>query len=143
MAMQELPEPARSDGEIGLEQSLELQKGLLVEDDRIKLRKAVLPSLKQYSTAFFGNDGVVLAPREPLLLGRGHHPPIDHQGSGAVVIVGRNTEDTHEPLGGTLRLKDRVDEGRHRGAFAQHDEASEQHHRAPRLESASTSCAPA
>jgi hypothetical protein len=42
----------------------------------------------------------MLAPGEPLLLGRGHHLAVDHQGGGRVVEHRVHAEDTHrcDPL---------------------------------------------
>jgi hypothetical protein len=37
----------------------------------------------------------VLTPREPLLLGRGHHLTVDHERRGRVVEDGVDAENTH------------------------------------------------
>src|SRR5436305_6103956 len=43
-----------------------------------------------------GKRGVVLAPRQPLLLHRADRNPVDDESRGRVVVVGRDAEDAHQ-----------------------------------------------
>ena len=75
-------------GQVGPEQALEAPHRLLVVGDVVQARWSE-PSLLQAVGGGPGGKGrVVLDPAEALLLGRGHHPPVDHQGRGRVVVEG-------------------------------------------------------
>ena len=93
---QELPKAARRNGKIGFKQPLELEEWLLVEDHRIDVGEIRLALAQAVLDGIPRECCVMLAPRESLLLRRGHDPSIDHQGSGTIVIVGRNAKNAHE-----------------------------------------------
>lgn len=88
-------EPARSEGEIGLDQPLELEERLFVEDDAVELRGRDARFAQAISDCVGREAGVVLAPREALLLRGRDDPAVLDKAGGAVVIPGRYAEDVH------------------------------------------------
>jgi hypothetical protein len=76
-ALQERAEAGRSEGDVGREQPVELQDGLVVEADvvdlgrrKARLRQAVVDGARRKA-------GVVFDAAEPLFLGRSHDLAID------------------------------------------------------------------
>src|SRR5688500_18782431 len=88
-------EPARREGEVGLEQPLELQKRLIVEGDVVELRGREPGDLQAGLDGVVRKVGVVLLAREALLLRRRHHLAVDDQRRSAVMVVSRDAEDLH------------------------------------------------
>src|SRR5258705_6191829 len=80
---------------VGLQQAIELQKGLVVEGDVIKLpgRDARLP--QAVVQGVLRKPMVMLLPREPLFLGRRDDLPVTNNAGCTVVIEGRDTENVH------------------------------------------------
>jgi len=77
----------RRAGEIGLEQTLELEEGLVVEDHRVEVGEREALRLEHQRAAVRREALIVPAAREALLLrGRGH-APVDDQGRRGIVIV--------------------------------------------------------
>ena len=96
----ERPEAGGRIRQIGLEESLELQQGLVVKPHPVEVGRRD-PGLGQ---AVF--DGLRREPRVVLLAGEafflrgGHDPAVDHQRRGRVVIEGRDAEDgRHDAFG--------------------------------------------
>ena len=91
----ERPKAARSELQVGLEQALELQKGLVVEGDVVDVAQAD----SRFGEAIL--DGapwiaaVVLLAAEPLLLGRRHDTAVLDESGRAVVVERRDAEDPH------------------------------------------------
>ena len=87
------PEAGRREGEVGLEDALELQKGLVVEADVVQIPR-LQTGFAQAIRDRVGREGVVvLDAGEAFFLGRRHDLAIDHQRRGRVVVVGGNAED--------------------------------------------------
>jgi hypothetical protein len=88
-------EAARREGEIGLEQPLELEERLVVESHAVELPGPHAGDLQAGADGVVREGRVVLAPRKALLLRGGRDPAVDHQRGRAVVVVGRDAEDLH------------------------------------------------
>ena len=87
-------EAARREGEVGLEEPLELEERLVVEGDGVERRRRSSPaSGRQYATACAREAGVVLLAREALLLRGGDDLAVDDEAGGRVVVEGRDAED--------------------------------------------------
>ncbi len=78
------------------ENPLELQHWLLVEDDRIELIGLEPAAFEAPLDRRQWKAGVVLSPREPLLLDGTDGHSVDQQGGCGVVIVGRDSENLHQ-----------------------------------------------
>ncbi len=89
----EAPKPARRVRQIGLDQPLELGQRLVVERDVVEVQGIQAPLFQAVGDRLPRHRGIVLLPREPLLLRRGHDPAVDDQRGGAVVVEGRDSED--------------------------------------------------
>src|SRR5215468_8760763 len=88
-------EPAGSEGEVRLEEPLELEERLVVEDDMVHLVEGEAALGEAILDGAPGKPRVVLPATEPLLLCRGHDSAVLHEGRGAVVVEGRDAEDAH------------------------------------------------
>ena len=86
-------QPARRDGEIGLEQAVEFQQRLFVKDDVVELRRGEPGGAQAVVGGVLRKCGVVLDPRETLLLRGGDNLPADEERGGAVVVESGNPED--------------------------------------------------
>ena len=84
---------SRRVGQVGLENSLELQEGLVVETDVVELVRLQPCLLQAVADGVDRKAVVVLDAREALLLGGGHDLAIDDQSGSRVVVEGRDTED--------------------------------------------------
>jgi hypothetical protein len=91
----ERPQTAGGKGQVGLEQSFELEKGLVVEDNMINPVQADTGLAQAVPDRVTREGGIVLLAREPLLLGRGHDPAVLDQGGGAVVVKGGDPQNEH------------------------------------------------
>ena len=87
--------PRGAKRQIGLEQPLEFQERLVVEDHAVELRQPAACLGETIGDGAAGKARIVLLPGEALFLGGGNDAPVDHDGSGAVVIERRDAEDTH------------------------------------------------
>lgn len=84
---------AGGEGVIGLKQTLEFQKGLVVKDHAFKIRHA--------QAAFFQNPGnrpggkgrIVLLAGKAFLMGRGDNPAVGNQRGRAVVVICRDAQN--------------------------------------------------
>jgi hypothetical protein len=77
----------RRAGEIGLEQALELEEGLVVEDHRIEVRERDSLRLEAPARRVGGEALVVAAAREALFLRGRDDAPVRDQGRRGIVIV--------------------------------------------------------
>ena len=85
----------RGEGEVGLEQSLELQEGLVVEDDVIDVPEPH-PFLSETVPDRLSREArVVLLSGEALFLRRRDDLAVAHQSRRAVVVEGRDTQEAH------------------------------------------------
>ena len=91
--LREAQESARREGQVGLDQPVELHERLVVEGEVVEpLRRE--PRLGQAIRDRSGRKArVVLSPREPLFLRRGDGFAVDHERRRTVVIERRDTED--------------------------------------------------
>ena len=89
-------EPAGGNGEVSLEQALELQQWLLVENHRIQITVRDSAGFEAIANRAFRKPLIVLLPRKSFLLSCGHNLPVAHQRGRAVVVEGGNTEDIHQ-----------------------------------------------
>src|SRR6266849_6201757 len=88
---------ARRDLEVGLQDALELEQRFVVEADVFEVRGGD-PGCPQAVRRRVGRKvSVALAPREPLLLGRGDDLAVPQQRRGAVVVKRRNTQNVAMP----------------------------------------------
>ena len=85
----------RREGEVGLEQALELEEGLVVERDIVDAVDAVADARQAVLDRPAGEAGIVAAAREALLLGSGDDAAILDERRGAVVLEGGDAEDPH------------------------------------------------
>ena len=88
-------EPARRERHRGLEQTFELQEGLVVEGDPIDLPEPDAARLQAPRHGMGGIVRVVLLARKALLLRSRDDPSVLDEGGGAVVIERRESEDAH------------------------------------------------
>ena len=78
--------------------SLDLRKGVLVEDHRVELVGSEAGDLEAREGCATWESGVVLHQREPLLLRRRDDLPVDDQRRRGVVVVRRDPQDrAHTP----------------------------------------------
>ena len=86
---------AGGEGQGRLQEPLELDQRLLVKDDGVEFGRRDA-GLREAPLGRPRREGlVVLLPREPLLLGRGHDRPVANDRGGAVMEERRNAEDVH------------------------------------------------
>ncbi len=87
------PEARRSKGEVGFEDALELEEGLVVEADVIQV-PGLQACFMQTVGDGIGREGVVvLDAREAFFLRGGHDFAINNQRRSRVVVVGGDSED--------------------------------------------------
>jgi hypothetical protein len=86
-------EPTRSNGQVGLENAIELEKRLVVEGDAVKGVDAEARLAQTSPDGVFREAVVVLHPAEALLLGGGDDLPIAQQARSGVVVVRRDSEN--------------------------------------------------
>ena len=91
-------EAARREGEVGLDQPLELEERLLVEDDLVDRRAVAARGLQAIAQRMRRKPGVVLDAGEALLLRRGDDRPVLDDRSRAVVIERGQPEDAHASI---------------------------------------------
>ena len=88
-------EAPRREGEIGLEQPLELQERLVVEGDVVDVAELHADMVEAVLHRVLGEAGIVLLAGEALLLrGRDQMAVVDQRGR-AVVIEGRDAQHAH------------------------------------------------
>src|SRR5262249_17428394 len=101
-----LPEPQRNglgergesaggEGQVGLQEALELEEWLVVKHDVVHLRETASSVAEAIFDRMAWEAGVVLLPWEPLLLSCRHAASVRHERGGAVVIERRDAEDAH------------------------------------------------
>ena len=88
----ELPEPARREGEVGFQQAVELQERLLVEPNGIEVFRCEPRLVEAIANGVRGERRVVLHAGEAFLLRRRHNLAVDHNRRRRVVVVGRDAE---------------------------------------------------
>ena len=88
-------EATRREGEVGLEQALELQERLVVEGDVIDVLGRDSGRLEAIARGVDREAGIVLLAREAFLLRRCDDLSIHHQRRRRVVIEGRQSEYLH------------------------------------------------
>ena len=86
-------EAARCDGEIRLEDALELEQRLVVEPDVMQVTCGDPSSPQAVLDGPRREARIALDPREPLFLRGGDDLAVGHETGGAVVIVSGNAED--------------------------------------------------
>src|SRR4029453_15180036 len=86
-------EALRSEREIGLEQSLEFEKRLVVENDMVDVVQSDAACFEAVGQCATREVGIVLLAREAPLLGGGTNPAIRDQGRCTVVIEGGDSDD--------------------------------------------------
>src|SRR5262245_10941403 len=114
-------ETAGREGEVGVEQTLEFQEGLVVEDDVIDVLTRDPRILKAPSNRVCGKRCIGLLAGEALFLRGGNHLPVTYQGRRTVVVVSGETENEQQ----MSPLEDRVDERRDGRSLSQHDQPAE------------------
>ena len=96
----------RRAGEVGLEQALELEEGLVVEDHRVEVGKRETRGLEAPARRHGGEVGIVATAREAFFLRGRDHVSVDDQGRRSVVIICGNTENSSHarllPVSGTV-----------------------------------------
>src|SRR5262249_2948973 len=85
----------RRECQIGLEQALELEEGLVVENDVVHVLDRDAAGGEAIVDRPGGKIGIVPLARKPLFLGRGNDLAVAHQGGGAVVVEGGEPENSH------------------------------------------------
>src|SRR5262249_39677814 len=90
---QERAQAARREGQVRLEQPVEVGQGLFVEDDRVEVARRQAGAAQAEVGGAGREGGVVLAAREALFLGGGDDTAAHHQGRGAVVVERGQTEE--------------------------------------------------
>ncbi len=83
---------------VGLQEALELEKGLVVEDDGLQVLEADGSLLQAVAGGVGGKARIVLLPREALLLGGGDDPAVFYDGRRGIVIKGRQTQKVQAML---------------------------------------------
>ena len=86
-------ETDRRVAQIGLEQPIELEQGLVVETDIVQIFRRQSGLLQAVLNRILREGMVMLLTRETLFLRRRHDPPIDHQSRCGVVVEGRYPEN--------------------------------------------------
>src|SRR5207302_10671923 len=76
--------------------AVELEHRLFVEDHRVELSRLEAGALQAPLDRREREGGVVLAPREPLLLDGADRNSVDHQRGRRVVVVRRDAQDAHQ-----------------------------------------------
>ena len=104
---QERPEPARGEGEVRLEQPLELQERLVVEADVVERLRGNPRLVETIANRMDGEPVVVLPAGESLFLCRGHDVSVDHQCRRRVVVEGRDAQDRGHAVSFSRRRGDR------------------------------------
>jgi hypothetical protein len=99
---QERAQSPRRIGQIGLQQSLELDQRLVVEDHMIQVRQRDAASVQTVADRIGRKARVVLLAREAFLLRGSQDLAVAHQAGGTVVVVCGDTEDMdgHRFVGG-------------------------------------------
>jgi hypothetical protein len=92
----ERAEAARREGEVGLEQPLELEERLVVEGDVVDLGELRAGRFQAGADRLVREGRVVLLAREALFLRGGDHLAVAQQRRGAVVVVRGDAEDSHD-----------------------------------------------
>jgi len=111
----------RCQGNIGFQQTLELQKGLVVEGDDINVGSLNTGFLQAILDGLPGEARIVLLAGKAFFLGGGNDLAVTQQGGGAVVIEGGDAENDHG-------LEQGIDEGCNGATLCHDDEASEDDH---------------
>jgi hypothetical protein len=88
-------EAARGEGEIGLEQPLELEERLVVEGDVVDVRQLDAGRVETVVHRVLREAGIVLLAGEALFLSRTDELAVRDQRRGAVVIESRDSQDPH------------------------------------------------
>ena len=117
----ERAEPARRERDVGFEQPLEFEEGLVVERDLVDLTERDAGLIEAVSDGVGRIARVVLFARETLFLRGGDNSPAIYEGRGAVVVERGDAENFHS-------LKNRVDHRRDRAALTQHDQPTQREH---------------
>ena len=88
-------EPAGGEGQVGLQEALELEEGLVIEDDVVHLSEAASARLKAILDRMAGEARVVLLSREAFFLGCRHDAPVLNERCRAVVVESRDAQNAH------------------------------------------------
>src|SRR6266404_3643845 len=91
----ERSEPARREGEIGLEQPFEFDKRLLVKNDVIKFVESQATLVETITNGIFRIARILLFAGKALFLRRGNNMPVLDQRRSAVMIKGGDPENAH------------------------------------------------
>ena len=111
----------RRKSEVRLEQTLELQKRLVVERDVIRI-PARDPALSQAIAKRIDRKArIVLLSSESLFLGRCNDLAVSQKAGRAIVVVGGDAEDMHTS-------EDRIEEWRQRGTLREYDQPTQKRH---------------
>jgi hypothetical protein len=86
-------ERARKGGDVGAQHPLELEQRLVVEADDVEVPGLDPGLLEDVADGVVGEVGVVLLPREALLLRGRDHLAVPQEGSGGVVVEAGDPED--------------------------------------------------
>ena len=86
------------DGEVSLQEALELKEGLFVEDDVVDVFRAESRLGEAIVDGLPGKPLVVFDPAEALLLGGGHDPAVHNQGGRRIVVEGGQPENRRHGL---------------------------------------------
>jgi hypothetical protein len=84
-----------SEGKIGFEQALELEKWLVIEGDVIDFAKRDAALVQTISERMVWKTRIMLLAREALLLGGGNDLSIDDQRRCTIVIERRQSQNSH------------------------------------------------
>ena len=90
---------SRSKGQVGFEQTLELEEGLFVEDDRGEIGSLDARRFKAIADGTFREALVMFLAGEPLLLRRGDDLPVPHQRCRAVMVKSGNAKSVRRGMG--------------------------------------------
>src|SRR5258708_22335312 len=91
--LEERGDPDRRESQVGLEQPLEFQQRLFIKNHMVELGCRQPRRVQAVLDRVPRKPGIVLAPREPLLLGRGDNAAVNHERGGGIVIKGGNAQD--------------------------------------------------
>ena len=86
-------DPLRGEGQIGLQQSLELHQRFVVEANVIEVGGSEAGFFEAVPDGIFGEAGIVFPASEAFFLGRGHDLAIDDQRGGRVVVEGGDSQN--------------------------------------------------
>ena len=92
---QELAEAPRGVSQIGFQQPLEFEQGLLIEHDVVEFLRGKARGLEAVIDCVQGEAAVVLDSRESLLLSGRDDLAVAHEGRRTVMIEGRDSQDIH------------------------------------------------